>query len=196
MFSGIIEEVGIVEEIESLEGILKLTIKSQFAGELKIDQSVSHNGVCLTVVEVEGGVYTVEVIPETLSKSNLSLIRKGNEVNLERSIRINERLDGHIVQGHVDQVLEILNIHEVGESKIFRISTTGIQIPGLIVNKGSIAINGVSLTISELRKEYFEVSIIPYTYQNTNFHSLSVGDYVNIEFDIIGKYVARLIGTQ
>lgn len=168
------------------------TMRSDIASELKIDQSISHNGVCLTVESIEGDTYTVTAIKETLIKSNLGLLGVGDKVNLERSMRPDALLDGHIVQGHVDQTAVCTNVEDVDGSYYYTFEYTPTG-DNTTVEKGSVTVNGVSLTVVNSRKGSFQVAIIPYTYENTNFHSIKKGSVVNIEFDIIGKYIARLM---
>ena len=191
MFSGIIEERGrILKKVLSGTNI-KFHISCPFLEELRIDQSIAHNGVCLTVIEIDKDGYFVDVISESLSKSNLGKLKEGDSVNLERSVRLNDRLDGHLVQGHVDQTAIVENVENLNGSWVFSFSFKNSQ-HHVLINKGSISINGVSLTISALKENGFQVSIIPYTYNHTNFCELKKGDEVNIEFDVIGKYVERL----
>lgn len=192
MFSGIIEAVAKVTALRREGGNLHITLSAPFADELKIDQSVAHNGVCLTVVELLPGGYTVTAIDETLQKTNLGLLKVGDEVNLERSMRPDALLDGHIVQGHVDMTATCLEVKEADGSHVFRF---GYE-PGegrITVEKGSVAVNGVSLTVVNSKEDGFEVAIIPYTYEHTNFHTFKPGSIVNIEFDIIGKYITKLM---
>jgi len=191
MFTGIIEQLGIVKSIRREASNVHFTIESPFTSELKIDQSVAHNGCCLTVVAIQGNDYTVTAIQETLDKTNLSSWREGTKVNLERCMLMNGRLDGHIVQGHVDTTAQCIAIEDQQGSwkYTFRYSTNQVT-----VEKGSITINGTSLTVVDSKPHEFSVCIIPYTYEHTNFHTLQVGDTVNLEFDIIGKYVAKLLG--
>lgn len=191
MFTGIIESLGEITAIKTEAGNVHFTLKCPFTNELKIDQSVAHNGVCLTVVDIKGHEYTVTAIDETLKKTNLKKLEQGSKVNLERCMMMNGRLDGHIVQGHVDTVGVCEEIKEVEGSWEFYFSYKNKQ---LTVPKGSITINGVSLTVVESKDNAFSVCIIPYTYEHTNFKQLNIGDHVNLEFDIIGKYVARLMG--
>lgn len=192
MFSGIVEEVGVVTAVAREGGNAHLSLRCAFASELKIDQSVSHNGVCLTVVDLKPGGYTVTAIQETLSKSNLGLLQVGDKVNLERSMRLDGRLDGHIVQGHVDQVARCTGVREEDGSWVYGFAYEAR--PGAItVEKGSITVNGVSLTVVNSQPNAFEVAIIPYTHANTNFHAIGEGTVVNLEFDVIGKYIARLM---
>lgn len=192
MFTGIIETVGEVVGREEEGKNITFTIQSLLAKELKIDQSISHNGVCLTVVHQQDDRYKVSAIDETLKKSNLGQLTVGSKVNLERCMPANGRFDGHIVQGHVDQIAECVQITEEDGSWLFNFRydpSTG----NVTVEKGSISVNGVSLTCFNTQVGGFTVAIIPYTYENTNFHQLKVGDIVNLEFDIIGKYVQRLL---
>lgn len=192
MFSGIVEEAAIVESLEQQRDNLNITLNCSFVNELKIDQSISHNGVCLTVINKTLGSYTVTAIYETLQKSNLGKLNIGDKVNLERSMKLNDRLDGHLVLGHVDQTAVCHDIKEMEGSWYYTFqydSTT----KNITVEKGSITVNGVSLTIINSKPDSFQVAIIPYTYHHTNFQHIKVGDLVNLEFDIIGKYVARLM---
>ncbi|MBT0607105.1 riboflavin synthase [Aequorivita echinoideorum] len=191
MFTGIIETVAKIAKLESDGGNLHITIQSPLAQELKIDQSVSHNGVCLTVVKVKDDFYTVTAIAETLQKTNLKNLKKGESINLERAMKLGDRLDGHIVQGHVDGMGICKNIEEVGGSWIFTFEYDSSH--NQTVEKGSITVNGVSLTVVNSKKNEFSVAIIPYTFENTNFMDLRIGDSVNLEFDVIGKYVKRLM---
>lgn len=191
MFTGIIESLGEIKHIDKEGSNVHFTVSCKFTNELKVDQSVAHNGVCLTVVDISGDEYTVTAIDETLKKTNLKYWELGTKVNLERCMQMNGRLDGHIVQGHVDTVGVCKKIEEVDGSWEFYFSYDDQQVT---VPKGSITINGVSLTVVESLDNGFSVCIIPYTYEHTNFKYLKVGDSVNLEFDIIGKYVARLMG--
>lgn len=195
MFSGIVEAAAPVVRLEHDRDNLHISMKCPFTNELAIDQSVAHNGVCLTVVKIEDDVYTVTAIKETLLKSNLGLLKVGDKVNLERSMMLNGRLDGHIVQGHVDQTAECIEVSEANGSWYFtfRYDPT---LGNVTVEKGSVTINGVSLTVVNSRDDRFSVAIIPYTYEFTNFHQIKVGTTVNLEFDIIGKYIARLLKQQ
>ena len=190
MFTGIIETTGTIKSISKEENNLHFTINSSFTKQLKVDQSVSHNGVCLTVVEINDNDYVVTAIEETLKKTNLNKLVVGSMVNLERCTKVGDRLDGHIVQGHVDGLAECINVLEKGGSWEFTFSGNQ-QVEKLTVNKGSISINGVSLTIVETKNNQFSVAIIPYTYKHTNFNEIRIGDKVNIEYDIIGKYVMK-----
>ena len=195
MFTGIIEEFGEVVHIRQQEDNIHITLRAAFTSELKIDQSVAHNGVCLTVVEIAKDTYTVTAIKETLSKTNLSQLKESSLVNLERCMKLNERLDGHIVQGHVDQTALCKSISEENGSWKFSFEYDPSQ-GNITVSKGSVCVNGVSLTVVDSKIGAFSVAVIPYTYSHTNFHSLKPGDSVNIEFDIIGKYIARLVGER
>ena len=187
MFTGIIETLGKVVSTTAENSNLHLRIKAPFASELKIDQSVAHNGVCLTVVEIEGDEYVVTAIDETLKLSNLGDVASGDSINLERCMRLGDRLDGHWVQGHIDGVATVSSVNE--EDGSWRYSFDHSEHEGFIVHKGSITINGVSLTVVEVTPNSFAVAIIPYTHEHTNFHSFKPGTKVNIEFDVLGKYV-------
>ncbi len=197
MFSGIVEEFATVTGVVREQGNVHLTLTCSFAGELKIDQSVSHNGVCLTVVDIKGSEYTVTAMHETLVRSNIGLLREGDKVNVERSMMMNGRLDGHIVQGHVDETAECISVRDMDGSWYYTFryrKDEEMAAKGyLTVDKGSVTVNGVSLTVCEPTDDSFSVAIIPYTYENTNFHTIEVGSVVNVEFDIIGKYIARMI---
>lgn len=197
MFSGIVEEAAEVVALRSEGGNLHISLKCSFVDELKIDQSVSHNGVCLTVVDITDGVYTVTAIKETLDRSNLGLLKVGDKVNLERSMLMNGRLDGHIVQGHVDQTAVCVSLVEADGSWRYRFQYKAdkeMARKGYVtVEKGSVTVNGVSLTVCNSQKDSFEVAIIPYTHDNTNFCQIEEGTVVNLEFDIIGKYLSRLM---
>ena len=192
MFSGIVEATAEVVGIREEGGNKHFTLECPFTGELKIDQSVSHNGVCLTVVEIDALRYTVTAIAETLLKSNLGLLREGDLVNVERSMRPDALLDGHIVQGHVDQTARCTAVEEADGSWYYTFAydpSTG----NVTVEKGSVAVNGVSLTVVNSREDSFQVAIIPYTYEHTNFKTFREGTVVNLEFDIVGKYITRLM---
>ena len=193
MFSGIVEEAAKVVKLEKDQENLHITLTCSFVNELKIDQSVSHNGVCLTVVKTEGDTYTVTAIKETLMKSNLGVLKEGSKVNLERSMMLNERLDGHIVQGHVDQTATCADVREADGSWYFKFEYKPAQDDYITVEKGSVCVNGVSLTVVNSQQNSFEVAIIPYTYEITNFHQIKKGTVVNLEFDVIGKYIARYL---
>lgn len=196
MFSGIIEDMAIVSAIEKDKDNVNYTFRCSFANELKIDQSVSHNGVCLTVVNLDNDEYTVTAMKETLERSNLGLLSVGDKVNVERSMIMNGRLDGHIVQGHVDMTAECINIEDANGSTYFtfkypfdkEMARRGY----FTVDKGSVTVNGVSLTVCNPTADTFQVAIIPYTFEYTNFCDIKLGSKVNIEFDILGKYIARL----
>lgn len=196
MFSGIIEDMAIVSAIEKDKDNVNYTFRCSFANELKIDQSVSHNGVCLTVVDLDNDEYTVTAMKETLEHSNLGLLSVGDKVNVERSMIMNGRLDGHIVQGHVDMTAECINIEDANGSTYFtfkypfdkEMARRGY----FTVDKGSVTVNGVSLTVCNPTADTFQVAIIPYTFEHTNFCDIKLGSKVNIEFDILGKYIARL----
>lgn len=192
MFSGIIESSAEVLEIRQDRNNRIFTLRSPIAKELKVDQSISHNGVCLTVESVSEDTYTTTAMHETLVKSNLGGLRPGDEVNLERSMRPDALLDGHIVQGHVDQTAVCTAVEDAGGSYYYTFEYTPSG-DNVTVEKGSVAVNGVSLTVVNSRDNGFQVAIIPYTYEHTNFHAISPGSVVNIEFDIIGKYIARLM---
>lgn len=198
MFSGIIEEAATVVALEKDKENLHITMQCSFVNELKIDQSVAHNGVCLTVVKKTGETYTVTAIKETLDRSNLGLLKIGDKVNIERSMLMNGRLDGHIVQGHVDQTAQCVEVKEADGSWYFTFSYTCNKEMAkkgyLTVDKGSVTVNGVSLTVCNPTEDSFQVAIIPYTYEHTNFHQIKKGSTVNLEFDIIGKYVSRMMG--
>lgn len=196
MFSGIVEEAALVVDRVVENGNLHLTMQCSFVHELKIDQSIAHNGVCLTVVSLTENTYTVTAIKETLERSNLGMVDVGDKVNLERSMPMNGRLDGHIVQGHVDQTAACTKVEEVGGSwyYTFRYAfNKKMAKEGYItVEKGSVCVNGVSLTVCNSQDDGFQVAIIPYTYEFTNFHQIKAGSVVNLEFDIIGKYISRI----
>ena len=192
MFTGIIEEIGKIIRIEREQANLHLYVKSSFTNELKIDQSVAHNGVCLTVVAIDGDVYQVTAIAETLAKTHLGNLQVGDAVNLERGMLLNTRLDGHIVQGHIDQTGTCTAIQEEAGSTRFTFQydpSTG----NVVIEKGSITVNGVSLTVVDATRDSFSVAVIPYTLAHTNLQHLQIGNIVNLEFDVIGKYVARLM---
>jgi len=195
VFTGIIETLGEVKQLQHEGGNLHITIDSILTPELKIDQSVSHNGVCLTVVSLDGNTYTVTAIDETLEKSNLGNLELGEKVNLERALILGSRLDGHIVQGHVDQTGTCTSIEEKDGSWLFSF-VYNISRNYPTIEKGSITIDGVSLTVVDSGKDIFSVAIIPYTYEHTRFNSYEVGTVVNLEFDVIGKYVAKLMSIS
>lgn len=200
MFSGIVEEAATVVGLVKERGNLHITLNCSFTHELKVDQSVSHNGVCLTVVAIDGDNYTVTAIKETLERSNLGLLEVGSKVNLERSMPMNGRLDGHIVQGHVDQTATCVEVVEADGSWYYTFKydfDREMAKKGYFtVDKGSVTVNGVSLTVVEPTRDSFKVAIIPYTYECTNFHQIQAGTVVNLEFDIIGKYISRLLALE
>lgn len=192
MFSGIVETVAKIVDLKKDQENLHITLECPFTSELKIDQSIAHNGVCLTVVDINESCYTVTAIKETLLKSNLGGFSIGDKVNLERSMRPDALLDGHIVQGHVDQTARCVSVTEADGSWYYSFeydASTG----NITVEKGSVTVNGVSLTVVNSRQGAFDVAIIPYTYEPTNFHTFKVGSVVNLEFDIIGKYISKLM---
>ncbi len=191
MFTGIIEDIAEVINITKEGDNINVMFKSSITPELKIDQSISHNGVCLTVIDVKSDGYEVTVINETLKKSNLGLLELGSRVNLERSIKLGDRLDGHMVQGHVDQTSICTNIKDCNGSYVLTFEYKGSD--NLTVEKGSICVNGVSLTVIDSQKNSFSVAIIPYTFKHTNLYSIKVGSVVNLEFDILGKYISKMI---
>lgn len=191
MFTGIIEELGEITALNQKDENLNITVKTNMTPELKIDQSIAHNGVCLTVVDIEGETYTVTAIKETLQKTNLGHLEVGDKVNLERGMKLGARLDGHIVQGHVDQTAVCTKVSENKGSWQFTFEYDP-SLQNITIEKGSITINGVSLTVVNSKKNQFSVAIIPYTFENTTFKNLKEGMTVNLEFDVIGKYVKRL----
>ncbi|WP_412559565.1 riboflavin synthase [Winogradskyella sp. MIT101101] len=191
MFTGIVEDLGTVQKLDKEEGNLHLTLSSSITNELKIDQSVAHNGVCLTVTSLENNNYTVTAIKETLDKTNLGSLKKGDVVNLERAMKLGDRLDGHIVQGHVDQTAKCISVEEENGSWLFTFNYDK-SLNNITIEKGSITVNGVSLTVVNSKVNQFSVAIIPFTYEHTTFNTLKVGDDVNLEFDVIGKYIKRL----
>lgn len=194
MFTGIIEDLGVVKHIEKEEGNVHFTLECSFTSELKIDQSLAHNGVCLTVISINGNEYVVTAIKESLDRTNLDHLNVGDKVNLERCTKIGSRLDGHIVQGHVDQIGTCVKVEEDNGSWRFYFEYEPQQ--NTTVEKGSITINGVSLTVVDSGKNSFSVAIIPFTKEHTNFDALKAGDKVNLEFDIVGKYVSKLMENQ
>lgn len=196
MFSGIVEEAGKVVAMERDKGNLNISISCSFVNELEIDQSISHNGVCLTVVDKTKEAYTVTAVQETLDKTNLGDLQTGNVVNLERSVKANDRMDGHFVQGHVDQTAVCTHVEEVEGSWYFTFEYEPSQDDYITVEKGSVSVDGVSLTVVNSQDNRFQVAIIPYTYHNTNFHQIKEGTKVNLEFDIIGKYIAKVVKQQ
>lgn len=195
MFTGIIEDLGTVTDLKRKQDNLIITIKSKIGPELKIDQSVAHNGVCLTVTNIKGLEYTITAIKETLSKTNLGTLKTGDEINLERAMKLGDRLDGHIVQGHVDQVGICKSIIKENGSWVFNFEYDGTT-KNMTIEKGSITINGVSLTVVDSGINAFSVAIIPYTYEHTNFKSIKAGDSVNLEFDVLGKYIQKLYESR
>lgn len=192
MFTGIIEDMGIVTELKKDLGNLHISIKSEITPELKIDQSLAHNGVCLTVVDIKENVYTVTAIKETLDKSNLGTLKLNDKVNLERAMKLGDRLDGHMVQGHVDQTAVCTMVKETNGSWMFSFNYDS-ALNNITIEKGSITVNGTSLTVVDSKKDSFSVAIIPYTYEHTNFHTFKTGSTVNLEFDVLGKYVTKLL---
>lgn len=190
MFTGIIETTGIVKKVLQHGSNIDFWVESKITGELKIDQSVAHNGVCLTVVEIRGNEYRVTAVEETLKKTNLGHWTEGTQVNLERSLKVGDRLDGHFVQGHVDATATCTEKTELEGSHLYTFSFP-IQFAALLIEKGSVCINGVSLTVFNVSEGSFMVTIIPYTYDHTNFSSIDAGSIVNIEFDVLGKYLLR-----
>ena len=194
MFTGIIENLSEIKEINKEGDNLSISLKSEITNELKIDQSLSHNGVCLTVVDINDNIYKVTAIKETILKSSIKNWRIGDTINIERAMKLGDRLDGHMVQGHVDQTATCTKISEENGSWYFYFEYQ--KSSNLTIEKGSISINGVSLTIVESMDNGFSVAIIPYTYDNTNFKNIKVGDLVNIEFDMIGKYIHKIIKAQ
>ncbi len=190
MFTGIIEQLAEVVVLKKEGGNLHISLKSTITSELKIDQSMAHNGVCLTIVGIDGDNYTVTAIKETLERSNLGLLQVGSKVNLERCLQIGGRFDGHIVQGHVDQIAICTEIKEENGSHLFTFEHK--QSDNITVEKGSVCVNGVSLTVINSKDNSFSVAIIPYTFEHTNFQNIAIGDAVNIEFDTLGKYIAKM----
>ena len=196
MFSGIVEEAATVVGLVKDQDNLHITMRCSFTNELKIDQSISHNGVCLTVVNIKEDNYTVTAIRETLLKSNLGLLKEGDKVNLERSTRLDSRMDGHMVQGHVDLTAICKDITEADGSWYYTFEYDPSSEEHITVEKGSVSVNGVSLTVVNSKDNSFQVAIIPFTYELTNFHQFVPGSVVNLEFDIIGKYIARILKAQ
>lgn len=194
MFTGIVEEVGVVTALHEEGGNRHFTLRARMAPELRVDQSVAHNGVCLTVVAVEGDTYTVTAVRETLQRCNLGDLQVGDGVNLERSLRLGDRLDGHLVQGHVDTVTPCLDVREADGSWCFVFALPGQD--RLLVPKGSICLDGVSLTIASLDAQTFSVAVIPYTFAHTTFRQLRPGRRVNVEYDVLGKYVQRMLADR
>jgi len=194
MFTGIIENMAEVIDVQTNKNNLDILFKSDLLSELKVDQSISHNGVCLTVADISNDTYLVNVVKETIDKSNFSSLKVGDKVNIERSMMINDRLDGHIVQGHVDQIAKCVSIEEQGGS--YNMSFKYEKSDNITVEKGSICVNGISLTVCNSKENTFSVAIIPYTWDNTNLKNIKVGDTVNLEFDIVGKYIAKLLSKS
>ena len=195
MFTGIIETLGTIQNLKNENDNLHVSVKSAITNELKIDQSVAHNGVCLTVIAIENDVYTVTAIAETINKTNLGHWKTGDSLNLERAMLLGSRLDGHIVQGHVDQTGICKNIENANGSWYFTFEYDA-DLNNITIEKGSITVNGVSLTVVNSKKNEFSVAIIPYTYEHTNFKDFKIGTKINLEFDVIGKYVARLFEVR
>ena len=191
MFTGIIETLGTITDLKTDQQNLHITVDSGITSELKIDQSVAHNGVCLTVVSILDSTYTVTAIKETLDKTNIGSLKVNDSVNLERAMKLGDRLDGHIVQGHVDQTATCVSVEETEGSWLFTFKYDS-SLNNITIEKGSITVNGVSLTVVNSKKDAFSVAIIPYTYEHTNFKTFKEGTVVNLEFDVIGKYVSRL----
>ena len=191
MFTGIIESIGIISDIKKDQGNVHLTIQTNITNELKIDQSVAHNGVCLTVVEIFDNKHVVTAIQETINKTTLGLWKIGDKVNIERAMKLGDRLDGHIVQGHVDQTAVCTSIQEKSGSWEFTFEYDS-ALNNITIEKGSITVNGTSLTVVNSAKNSFSVAIIPYTYEHTIFHTFEIGTKVNLEFDVVGKYIARM----
>ena len=192
MFTGIIENIGVVSNLKTELDNLHISIKSTLTSELKIDQSVAHNGVCLTVVAINNDEYTVTAIKETLDKTSIKTLKLNDKVNLERAMKLGDRLDGHLVQGHVDQTAECTQVQEENGSWVFTFKYDS-ALNNITIEKGSITVNGTSLTVINSKKDSFSVAIIPYTYAHTNFNTFKVGTMVNLEFDVLGKYVAKLV---
>lgn len=191
MFTGIIETLGTIQDIRKENDNIHVTVDSSLTGELKIDQSVAHNGICLTVVKIENNTYTVTAIKETIEKTNLGDWKIGDNINLERAMKLGDRLDGHIVQGHVDQIGVCKKIEDANGSIYFTFEYDP-TLNNITIEKGSITVNGVSLTVVNSKQNEFSVAIIPYTLEHTNFKNFKVGTKINLEFDVVGKYVARL----
>ncbi len=195
MFTGIIETLGTIQEIKKDKNNIRITINSSITSELKIDQSVAHNGICLTVIAIEDSSHTVTAIDETIKKTNLAHWKVGDNVNLERAMKLGDRLDGHIVQGHVDQIGTCIIAQETNGSWLYTFEYDE-KLNNITIEKGSITVNGVSLTVVNSKKNQFSVAIIPYTYEHTNFKDFEVGTKVNLEFDVIGKYISRLYANK
>ena len=195
MFTGIIETLGTIQEIKKEKDNIHITVDSSITTELQIDQSVAHNGICLTVVAIKDNSYTVTAIDETIKKTNLANWKVGDSVNLERAMKLGDRLDGHIVQGHIDQTGTCISAKETNGSWYYTFEYDGI-LNNLTIEKGSITVNGVSLTVVDSKKNQFSVAIIPYTHEHTNFKNFELGTKVNLEFDVIGKYVSKLYANK
>jgi len=195
MFTGIIETLGTIQDIEKDKDNVHITIASSITDELQIDQSIAHNGICMTVVSINKNLYTVTAIGETIKKTNISYWKIGDSVNLERAMKLGDRLDGHIVQGHVDQIGNCITAKETNGSWYYTFEYDE-SLGNITIEKGSITVNGVSLTVVDSKKNEFSVAIIPYTFENTNFKNFEVGTKVNLEFDVIGKYVSRLYANK
>jgi riboflavin synthase len=194
MFTGIIENVAQITKLEKHQTNLNITLKSKLASEFKVDQSISHNGICLTVVFIKNDYYSVTAIEETIKKSTIGLWKVGDNINLERAMKIGDRLDGHMIQGHVDQIGQCTKAIEQDGSWLFTIKYKLLD--NVTVEKGSIAINGISLTVVNSKRNCFSIAIIPYTFNNTNFNQLKEGNNVNLEFDILGKYIAKILSKS
>ena len=195
MFTGIIESIGVVKSIHHDKSNINFSIISDLTSELKVDQSISHNGVCLTVVNLEKDSYTVTAIKETLDKTNLGKLKLGDQLNLERCLRVGDRLDGHFVQGHVDQIATCINVDNENGSWVFTFKYSPLN-NNITIEKGSITVNGVSLTVVNSKESEFSVAIIPYTFDNTNFNRFKAGTLVNLEFDVFGKYITKLYSKK
>tara|TARA_B100000768_G_scaffold32956_1_gene31505 strand:- start:202 stop:789 length:588 start_codon:yes stop_codon:yes gene_type:complete len=195
MFTGIIESIGVVKAINHDKSNINFCISSDLTSELKVDQSISHNGVCLTVVNLEKDSYTVTAIKETLDKTNLGKLKLGDQLNLERCLKVGDRLDGHFVQGHVDQIATCVNVDNENGSWVFTFKYSPLN-NNITIEKGSITVNGVSLTVVNSKESEFSVAIIPYTFDNTNFNSFKAGTLVNLEFDVFGKYITKLYSKK
>jgi len=195
MFTGIIETLGVIQEIKKDKDNVHITIASAITNELKIDQSIAHNGICMTVIAIHDNLYTVTAIGETIKKTNISYWQTGDSVNLERAMKLGDRLDGHIVQGHVDQIGNCISAKETNGSWFYTFEYDE-TLENITIEKGSITVNGVSLTVVDSEKNKFSVAIIPYTYEHTNFNTFKIGTKVNLEFDVIGKYVSRLYANK
>ena len=195
MFTGIIESIGVVKSIHHDKSNINFSIISDLTSEFRVDQSISHNGVCLTVVNLEKDSYTVTAIKETLDKTNLGKLKLGDQLNLERCLKVGDRLDGHFVQGHVDQIATCINVDNENGSWVFTFKYSPLN-NNITIEKGSITVNGVSLTVVNSKESEFSVAIIPYTFDNTNFNSFKAGTLVNLEFDVFGKYITKLYSKK